>query len=164
MPIESYFFPREALQGEDLPSHVIWSDLTYDFIRIVHSKKFALTEIYNVSKNDVLNKEEGVILISKVEVDGYLGLVLSSKILPEKSVDEVVEYSFLFRNQVMEHLTFNVHLFRPDVVVSNIPSEISVNTASGEASPKILVRNLGEGTAIIDIETPSESALPKKPS
>ena len=79
MPLQSYFFPKEALQGEDLPSHITWSDLKFDCIKIVHPKAVTLKEVYNVSDKDISIKEEGLILINKVEVDGYLGIVFSSK-------------------------------------------------------------------------------------
>lgn len=162
MPIESSFFPKEALQGEDLPSHVTWSDLKFDYIEVTHPKFLELKEIYNVADED-LEIKEGLILINKVEVDGYLGIVYSTRLLPERALDETIKCSFISQDEVVESLNSVIHLFRPDVVIDirNLPRKIQVNTESGEISPKILVRNFGEGTAIIDIETAPESELQK---
>lgn len=160
MPVKSYFFPKEALQGEDLPSHIIWSDLEFDCIRINHSRAFTLKEVYNVSDKDISTKE-GLIQIDKVVVDGYLGIVFSSRILPEKALDEKIQYSFILGNQIIESLTSTIHLFRPDVVVSDVPPQISVSLPSGEISPRILINNFGEGTAIVDIVTTPKSELQK---
>mgnify|MGYP007042361256 CR=1 FL=1 len=160
MPVNSSFFPKQALQGEDLPSHMIWSDLTFDCIKIIHSKALAFKEVFNVSDKDIIVKENSI-LINKVEVDGYLGIVYSSRILPTKASDEKIEYSFLLENDVVESLTFGVHLFRPDIMVHNVPHQISVNPVSEKISSRILVKNLGEGTAVIDIETTPESEAQK---
>jgi len=160
MSIKSYFFPKEALQGEDLPSHIIWSDLKFDRIKIDHSTAFTLKEVYNVSDKDMSIKE-GLILIDKVEVDGYLGIVFSSKILSEKAVDKEIQYSFILGDEIIERLTSSIHLFRPDVVLSDVPNQILVTLPTGEISPRIVINNLGEGTAIIDLETTSDSELQK---
>jgi len=160
MPIESFFFPKEALQGEDLPSHVTWSDLKFDCIKVVHPRILELKEIYNVAEEDVEIKE-GLILVNKVEVDGYLGTVYSTKPLSKRALDETLEYSFILQDEVVERLEFAIHLFRPDIAIQNVPRRIQVNPSSGEVSQKILVRNFGEGTAIVDIETTPESELQK---
>jgi hypothetical protein len=160
MPIKSFFFPKEALQGEDLPSHVTWSDLKFDCIKVVHPRTLKLKEIYNVADED-LEIKEGLILINKVEVDGYLGIVYSTTVLPDRSLDETIEYSFILQDKVVKSLNFAFHLFRPDVVIQNVPRKIEFNSVSGDVSPKILVRNFGEGTAIVDIETTPESELQK---
>jgi hypothetical protein len=160
MPIKSKFFPGEALQGQDLPSHVIWSDLKFDRIRIVHSKNLALKEIYNVPCNGFAI-EENAIVVGEIEADGYLGLLWSTKILHEKVSDESIEYQFVLNDKVSEKLPFSVHLFRPDIVIGDIPIEIVVKAAKGEVSPKIQISNLGEGTAIVDLETVPGTELQK---
>lgn len=161
MPVKSSFFPKEALQGQDLPSHMIWEDLSFDFIKIVHSKALSLKEVYNVAKDDtVIN--EGEILIKKVEVDGYLGILFSTRILDSRASNEEIKYFFHKGNNVVEKLAFNVHLFRADVVISDVPSKIYVKVASGKVSPKILINNLGDGTAIIDVKTTTDSDLQKQ--
>lgn len=162
MPIKSFFFPKEALQGKELPSHITWTDLKFDCIKIKHPETWKLKEIYNVADKD-LEIKEGLILIEKVEVDGYLGIVYSTSICPKRSLDETIEYSFVLQDENVKSLKFTVHLFRPDIVIDidNVPHEILVNPESGQASSKILVRNFGEGTAIVDIETMPESELQK---
>jgi len=162
MALRSSFFPKEALQGEDLPFHVTWSNLEFDCIKIVHPKAFSPKEIYNVSKEDVTTGE-GTVNIGRVQVDGYLGMVFSSETLPDRASDEKLDCLFLAKDDIVERVMFTVHLFRPDVVVIEVPKEVSIDPTSGEVTPKILVRNFGEGTAIVDIETTHESHLQKQP-
>jgi hypothetical protein len=160
MPIRSGFLPKEALQGQDLPSHVLWSDLRFDSIKIRHSKGLTLKEIYNVPCNCCVFENDEIV-VKRVEVDGYLGIVLSTRILAKKAIDVSVEYDFVLNNQVLEKLVFQAHLFRPDVVIGDTPLEIRVTGSSNETLPKILISNLGEGTAIIDIDTVPGSDLQK---
>jgi hypothetical protein len=160
MSVTSYFFPKEALQGEDLPSHITWKDFKFDKIQIIHPKTVSLKEIYNVDDKDVVIKE-GIIEISKVQVNGYLGVVYETEILPEKAHKDKIEYFFLSEGKSIQNLKTDFYLFRPDVVVKSIPQEIQVNPETGEVKPKILVRNFGEGTAYIDIETKPESEIKK---
>ena len=129
MPIESFFFPKEALQGKDLPSHITWTDLKFDRIKVVHPRTLKLKEIYNVANKD-LEIKEGLIRINRVEVDGYLGIVYSTDILPEKAIDETVNYSFILQDEVVKSLDFVTHLFRPDVVIQDVPRKIQVNPES----------------------------------
>lgn len=160
MSIKSFFFPKEALQGQDLPSHVIWSNLKFDYIKILHSKNMDLKEIYNVANEDV-EIDEDTITINKVEVNGYIGMVFSSPVLSERSCETEVECSFIAENQVIQSVKSKVRLFRPDVVIKRVPKTIKVNPDSGEISNRVLVRNFGEGTARIDIETISSSSIQK---
>jgi len=161
MPIKSTFFPKEALQGQDLPSHVTWSDLKFDSIQIHHSTTMKLEELYNVSSED-FEISEGIVKINRVQVKGYVGLVFSTKILPEMSVHQLIEFNFIQNNKVIEKIEFNVHLFRPNIVIHKVPDQIVVNLTSGAITDKILVRNLGKGTAYIELETIKESELQKK--
>jgi hypothetical protein len=160
MPIKSKFFPRQALQGQDLPSHVLWSDLKFDLIRITHSDNLVLKEIYNVPCNSYAI-EKNAIVVKETEVDGYLGVVWSTKLLHQKASDDSIEYQFILNGRVSEKLSFSVHLFRPDIVVGDIPVEIVVKTAKGEVSPKILISNVGEGAAIVNVETVPGTKLQK---
>ncbi len=160
MSVTSYFFPKEALQGEDLPSHITWKELKFDKIQIVHPKFISLKEIYNVADKDVVVKA-GLIEISKVQVNGYLGLVYGTEILPEKAQKDKIEYFFLSEGKSIQNLKTDFYLFRPDVVVKDAPQEIQVNPETGEVKPKILLRNFGEGTAYIDIEMKPGSEIKK---
>lgn len=160
MSIKSFFFPKEALQGQDLPSHVTWSDLKFDYIKILHSKNMKLKEIYNVADEDLEINEDNII-ITNVEVNGYIGMVFSTSVLPERSYELEVECSFIVGNQVIQTVKSNTRLFRPDIVIKSVPNIIKVNPNSDEISNRILVRNFGEGTAMVDIETTSSSNIQK---
>jgi len=160
MPIKSSFFPKEALQGQDIPSHVLWKDMDFDCIRINHSKNMLFKEVYNASKPNFVVHETSVI-INKIDVEGYLGIIFSSKYLPSKDQEDFIEYIFLKNFEIIEKLEFKVHLFRQDIKLKDIPKKILINPIGGKADPKICVRNLGQGTAIIEVNTIEESKIQK---
>ncbi len=159
MSIKSSFLPKEVLQGQDIPAYVLWSALSFDSIHVYHSKNIELKEAYNVLEKE--SSDDGFI-IRKVDIDGYLGLLFSSKILPERIVDDAVRISFLSDKGEVESLEFKIHLFRPDIQVGAIPTRIYVDPETGVVTPKILVKNLGEGTAIVDLVTTAESSIKRQ--
>lgn len=161
MPIKSCFFPKEALQGQDIPSHILWNDFTFDYLKITHTKNLTFKEAYNVSKDNLIVHDNSVI-IRQVEVDGYLGIIFYSKILPKKSEDDKIEFSFYRKDEIIESMIFFTHLFRQDIRVIETPSEITVNPISGNAEPKICIRNFGKGTAIVEVDITEDSKIEKK--
>ena len=160
MPIKSFFFPNQALQGEDIPSHITWSEIIFDSIIISHSENITLKEIYNVEEGNY-EKNETSTIIKNVEVDGYLGLIFSSKLNPKKAVDEKIEFNIIKNGQVLEKKISEIHLFRPDIVLEETPKKIVVTKNMDNIENKIIVRNFGEGTAIVDIEIEDNSEIQK---
>jgi hypothetical protein len=162
MPIKKFFFPKEALQGQKIPSYVIWKDLDFDKVEIEFPRCITPKEFFNVSEKIV---EEQKATITGVEVPGYIGVVFSTSInTKQASTNEKVVYRFLNKGNIVHEITSVIHLFRHDVCVyGEIPSKIVFDPENGKISDKIKIRNLGQGTAIIDIQTREDSELKKVP-
>ncbi|MHA1227897.1 MAG: hypothetical protein ACTSPV_14215 [Candidatus Hodarchaeales archaeon] len=160
MPIKSVFFPSEALQGQDLPSHITWEEMKFDCIKVKKFEELSLLEIYNV-KDDEYEIKNNEIIVKNVVSEGYLGMVFSTLPLEKKALDAEVSFMFILDKKVVEKIDFKIHLFRPDITLVDIPKNILVNFENDEIIPRILIKNFGEGTAIIDISTTPESEIQK---
>jgi len=114
MPIESIFLPDEGLQGEDIPSHIIWKDIKYSTIKIIFPPILRLKEIYNVN-DDKWVVNQNTLIVKDVEVDGYLGLLFESlRTDEEKKKYGEIDYRFI---NTEDEITFqtkkSIRLFRP---------------------------------------------------
>lgn len=162
MPIKSFFVPKTALQGEDIPLHAIWEGIDYHAIRIEISSFLKLKEIYNVAKM-TMKKEQRSFLVEKLEVEGYLGMAFQSERLEKAGQDAWLSLTFLNRKgEIIERRKAGIHLFRPNIVVEGIPEVIRVDLRKKFVYNRIKLRNVGEGTAIVVFKTRKESALKKR--
>lgn len=162
MSVKSFFVPKIALQGEDIPLHAIWEEIDYHGIRIDRCPFLELKEIYNVAKRN-MKEERQSILIKKPKVDGYLGIVFQSKQLEKSRQDAWLSLAFLDQDgKMIEKRQASIHLFRPNLVVEEIPSEIKVDADREFVHNRIRLRNTGDGTAVVMFKTRKESQLRRK--
>ncbi len=50
--LKSLFVPKDCLQGEEIPVHVIWDrNVNLNNIKILYPDHITLTEIYNLEEN-----------------------------------------------------------------------------------------------------------------
>lgn len=161
MPVESFFLPNESLQGEEIPAHIIWKDIPFSFIKAEIPPHLEVEKVFNV-KEGGWKKDSFGFLVKEVEVDGYLGMVLKSHKLDAKTFDVWVDFSFVKEDKVIERVGGKVHLFRPEIVVERVPSVIEVNLERNFVSPRIKMRNSGEGTALVMIRTLKGSQIKKE--
>lgn len=160
MPIESIFLPDEGLQGEDIPSHIIWKDMNYSDIRLVIPPILRLKEIYNVNEDQwVMN--QNTLTVKGVEVDGYLGLLFESiRSDEEKEKYGEIDYRFInTENEIIFQTKKAIRLFRPFIFLEDVPQSIKIAFPNKEMDKKIKLTNSGEGTAIIGIETTEKSEI-----
>jgi len=162
MSVRSFFVPKTALQGEELPVHVIWEEIEFHRIRIDLSSFLELKEVYNVAKKNI-KKEQQSVIIKKLEVDGYLGMIFQSKQLERVRQDAWLVLTFLDQNGGMiERRQARIRLFRPNIIVEEIPNVIKVDLEKGFVNNRIKIRNVGDGTAIVRLETTKDSELRRK--
>ena len=155
---KSIYLPSEGLQGEDIPSHIIWEDMDFESIRISFRSPLKFKEVYNSESENVRDE---CLIVQKVEWEGYLGLVFeSSKTSPLE--DQVsVEYSFCLSNGKVVKETKEISLFRPQLKIQEIPEKIIINPVTGVVKNRIRIKNVGRGTLIILITATEDS--PTKP-
>lgn len=163
MSVKSFFVPKTALQGEEIPVHVIWEKIEFHRIRIALSSFLELKEVYNVAKKNI-KKEQQSVIIKQPEVDGYLGMIFQSKQLEKVRQDAWLVLTFLDRNGGMiERRQARIRLFRPNIIVEEeIPNVIKVDLEKGVVNNRIKMRNVGDGTAIVRFETTKDSEVRRK--
>lgn len=83
MTIKSLFVPPYAMQGEEIPAHILWESLDYDLIKIVLPDVVKLKAVFNVGEK-MFNISDRTVTINEVEVEGYLGMLFSTDKLKER--------------------------------------------------------------------------------
>lgn len=162
MSVTSFFVPKTALQGEEIPAHAIWKEIDYHGIRIDLSSFLQLKEIYNVVKRD-MKKEKQSFLVKKLEVDGYLGMILETKQLEKPRQNAWLSLTFLDqKGKMIERRQAKIFLFRPKIVVEEIPDLIKVELEKGFVRNRIKLRNVGDGTAVVRFRTRKDSELKRR--
>jgi hypothetical protein len=161
MPVKSFFIPKTALQGEEIPVHAIWEGISYHAIRIEPSPLLQVKEVYNAQQKNI-EKEPESLLIKKLEVEGYLGLILKAEKLESAKQDTCFSLTFLDQNEEMiESRQTTIHLFRPNVVVEEVPDVIEVDMEKRFVHSRIKLHNAGDGTAVVVFLTRKDSEVKK---
>ncbi|OLE87573.1 MAG: hypothetical protein AUF79_14285 [Crenarchaeota archaeon 13_1_20CM_2_51_8] len=128
------YLPEEALQGKEIPSFALWQGTAFDGIRVQIPHGLKVAEVYNVSQSEwAFSGTE--LSVKQVEVNGYMGLVLTSEQLDETSKEVEVRWDFLRKNEKLSE-SRRIHVFRPLIEVE-APSQIQL-----EKSEKIVVNPL----------------------
>jgi hypothetical protein len=159
MSLRSVYVPKEALQGESVPFYVLWDGIDYEAIRVEYPPSLDLREVFNV-KEEMFEQEVGAFKVNKVLTDGYLGCVFSSNKLEETAVKASVTVTFLDSNQeTMLRKEKSFTLFGPAIEAERIPPLVKVKSVQGSADETIVLKKLGNGTAILSVEPVSGSEI-----
>ncbi len=157
MPIKSLFVPPQAIQGEDIPAHILWQVVNYNSIVITLPEPIKLKELYNVDPNmfKIVGNE---IVVERVAVDGYLGMLFSTVKLKECFADVEIGFSFVSAEgeKIVDEIK-KIRLFRPELEVGKPPKIIEISLERSQVLNRIRLRKLGQGTLIINFNTPEES-------
>jgi len=158
MSIKSFFIPDNALQGEGIPSYVLWKDINYDGIEVYKPSFCEVEDIYNVEA-DNYKIIENKIIINKVEVEGYLGVLFKSNRTSQLLIECEFEFVFLKNNEIVEKVNGKVILFTPELEIKFIPSSIYIKDGRIEEKNKIFLENVGEGTCRIIFKNTDDSEI-----
>ena len=161
MQIKSFYVPPYTLNGDEFPVHIIFEGSNLTHITLKFDEELTLKEIYNVPEDgyEMISNQE--LKIRDFEVNGYLGLVLVSEIgnEPNKQCNIVLEMCE-HEQQITQQK--NIHIFRPVLKVVSVPSQIFVTYDSSEkkynVSDKIVLKNVGLGSAIVNMKVSERSA------
>lgn len=161
MQIKSFYVPPYTLNGDEFSVHVIFEDSNSAYITIKYDHELTIKEIYNVPEGgyEIISDQE--LQVRDFEVNGYLGLVLISEIgnEPNKQCNIVLEMQEHERRIIQQK---NIQIFRPLLKVVNVPSQISVSYDSSKkkynVSDKIILKNVGLGSAIVNMKVSDRSA------
>jgi len=117
-----------------------------------------IKEVYNVPKEGV-KIEEDTLTLKDFETNGYAGLVLGTKTLKEFSTLGSLEIEIIGDDSSRNGIQHNVVLFRPQITLYKTPNEIIAIQGKGDVilKDKIPIRNVGKGTAIVQLDISKES-------
>jgi hypothetical protein len=160
-PQSLVYLPHEGLQGEEIPSYILWKNVAIEQVQVAFHPPLRFKEIFNAESFEIDNN---VVKINKVGIDGYVGLSFeSSKV---SALDAIVPIEYVLHTQhcgVIKEIK-KIRLFRPELEVKAPASEISVNPDTGFVKGRIRVKNVGRGTMIMRISSakgsPTEITTP----
>ena len=146
--IKSCYLPDEALQGEEIPAHLIWKNFEWDQIEISFSPPLIFQRIYNVPKSGYKINNNSLI-IEEVEIDGYIGLVFSShRVENSKSIAKLRVKIFKNGKEVWSEER-SIALFHPKIRVATAPKKLVIK--QGKVLNPIELRKVGVGSVILDV-------------
>ena len=149
------YLPKEGLQGEDIPSHILWKNARAEYAKISFQPPLKFKEIFNVKEYEVHDNE---ISIKKVEMEGYIGLSFESSKASELEAVVPVEYSvYLSNGDVIKELK-EIKLFKPQLkVVLPTEKEIKIDPKTLFVKGRIRIKNVGRGVLIMNISATEDS-------
>ena len=161
MAVKSLFIPPYALQGEDIPGHIIWDKLNFRFIRIELPETMLKNEFFNVREEMIETVGNTVIVRNEaIEVDGYLGMLFSSRKTEDLAVTSQIDFSFIGEdNAILLKQSREIYLFRPKIELVKTPSEIKVDIEKGFVNSRIKTNKNEEGTLLLSIVTTRDSEI-----
>jgi len=156
---EKVYFPDHSIQGEDIPLSITWDKGKTIKINIFFSKNLYIKEIYNVDHSGI-NIEDNSIYVTKFESNGYLGLALQTKSDSDSMVDEEIIIR-ISQDKDEKIIKKTIKLFRPDIKLVFMPREINIikNGTEFDIQNKIIIRNCGNGTALLKLREMDSSEL-----
>jgi hypothetical protein len=155
-PLE-FYLPEEALQGQDVPGHVLWSQVGEVELAIALPQLLQVKAVYNAKSEDFASDSTGLI-VKKVKRNGYLGFVLKSSRSQELDTSVRVGLEFRQASGEIVRLERIIRLFRPTLRIENAPNEISISE-SGEPDRKLRLMHEGAGTLFVSVENTSASEV-----
>ena len=150
---ETVYLPENSIQGEDIPLYIKWDKTKNVTIKIILPIGLLIKELFNIPENGYL-KENNKITVKEFEINGYLGVVLSSKLYSSASNNSKIVIEILCEDEVTIVEKY-IELFRQDLKIKYKPEEISIEFDEKMnkfvVNNKIKLKNNGTGTCIIDV-------------
>lgn len=161
MAVKSLFIPPYALQGEDIPGHIIWDKINFRFIKIELPETMLKNELFNVREEMIETVGNTIIVRNEaVEVDGYLGMLFSSRKTEDLAVRSQIVFSFIGEdNAILLKQSRKIYLFRPKIELVETPSEIKVDIEKGFVQNRIKAHKNEEGTLLLKIISARDSEI-----
>ena len=151
------YLPGEGLQGEEIPSYVLWENLKVKSIRIDFHPPLAIKGVFNVAS---FEEKEGAIIAKGFEVGEYLGLSFTSQKVEDKEVRLPVEFDLELENGEIRKEMKSVTLFRPQIgVTSPRQSKIAFDSRTHFVRGRIRIRNIGRGVMLTKIVSADDSPI-----
>jgi hypothetical protein len=153
-PKATVYLPSEGLQGEDIPSNIVWQGLEIAFIRISFSSPLKVKEVFNATSWD---SKESVIIANGIEVEGYFGLSFETTKVKEIQTETSVFYELHLKNGSVINETKKIVLFRPQLEVKVDTDKVEIDPKTMFVKNRIRMKNVGRGVLMLRISTTDSS-------
>ncbi len=150
------YLPDEGLQGENIPSHILWENIKVKSILISFRSPLIFKDIFNAEE---WNIRDSNIMIDKLEVEGYVGLSFESKKVSDLEVIIPIEFIITMPNGDIIKEIKKIKLFRPQLKIKAPKKIISIDAYSGFIKDRIKAKNIGRGTLMMRISTTKDSPI-----
>jgi len=151
------YLPNWGLQGEDIPSHLLWMNAKADRAKISFSAPLKCKQVFNVERF-VINDNE--VIIEKLELEGYIGLTFETSKIDELQIVVPIEYSVYMSNGDVIKEIKEIKLFKPQLEIEVAKNrEIKIDPKTKFIKGRIKIKNVGRGTSIIRINSTEGSTL-----
>jgi hypothetical protein len=150
------YLPDEGLQGENIPSHILWDNIKVGSIQISFRPPLKLKDVFNAESWDI---HDTTIVINKLEVEGYVGLSFESSKVSDLEVTVPVEYLITLPNGDIIKEIKKVRLFRPQLELKVPTTSISIDASTGFIKGRLKAKNVGRGTLIMRISAAEDSPI-----
>lgn len=158
LKVKSLYIPSEALQGQEIPLHVIWDGTEWDEVWLRVSRRLRFEDVFNVKKwaegRRVLKLRR-----SALKVPGYIGAVLKSSIARHESqYTSLVRVSFRRNGKSVFSKDADIALFRPEMKLLEVPDKIEISE-HGKVKGRISLEVSGMGTLLLFVEAAPHSSV-----
>ena len=151
------YLPEEGLQGEDIPSHMLWDNMKVKSIQISFRPPLKLKNVFNAEAWEV---HDTTVTISKPEVEGYIGLAFESSKVSDIEIIVPIEYLITLPNGDTIEEIKAIKLFRPQLKLEVPPkADMSIDANTYFIKGRIKAKNVGRGALIMRISAAEGSSV-----
>jgi hypothetical protein len=150
------YLSQDILQGEDVPFYLLWSGLKIDDIDIKFSGFESISTLHNVHDPDKAI-QRNIIGLSDLKTPGYLGGILTTKIVEDPLAKASLELSVKLSDGSSLLLKEERMLHTTRVEIENVPDSIHIPLRKKD--PRIEVRLVGSATVMISVESLEDSEI-----
>jgi len=154
-PTRLIYLPKEGLQGENIPSHVLWQNMQVKSVEVTYQPPLKPDQIFNARHWEVKNHN---LIIKELELDGYIGLSFQSSKVADLETVVSVGYSIHLSNGKAIKETRKIKLFRPQLELE-MPqaNKVVIDPATGFVKGRLRIKNIGRGALIVHISATEDS-------
>ena len=149
------YLPNEGLQGENIPSHILWDNMKVESIQVSFRSPLKLKDVFNA---ECWECHDNNLVVKKVELEGYIGLSFESFKVPDIEVLVPVEFIIRLSDSNVIKRMKEIKLFRPQLKMKIPTKEINIDPKTGFVKGRIGIKNVGRGILIMYISTTEDSS------
>jgi len=150
------YLPREGLQGENIPSHILWENIKIKTAQISFRPPLKPKEVFNAASWEV---KDNLVIVHAVELDGYVGMSFESSKVDCLDVMVPVKYVLSLANGEVIKETREIRLFKPKLEIKIPTTKIAIDPKTGFIKGRVGIKNVGRGVLIMRISSTEDSSL-----